>query len=218
VRGRLPGSFTRLTAAALTADGRTLATVEADRVRLWDAFTGEEKTTFRGGPPAEGDARPFTAAALAADGRLLAAGREDGALLLWDAGGAAEPVVLGAHQGAVTALLFLPDGRSLLSGGSDERVRFWEVASRREVAAADLKSAVRCLALCPGRRVLAAGDAVGLVRLLDVDSQRVLATFEGPTAAVGTLAFAPDGQSLCLGSTSGTVKLWPVAQVLGAGP
>jgi eukaryotic-like serine/threonine-protein kinase len=213
-RGHLPGPFSRLKAAALAADGRTLATLEAYGVRLWDALTGEEKGTFRGGLPAAGDARPFTAAALSDDGRLLAAGREDGALLLWDAHGAAEPVVLGAHPGAVTAVLFLPEGRGLVSGGADERVRIWDVPSRREVAAADLKSAVRCLTLCPGRRVLAAGDAVGLVRLLDLDSRRVLVTLEGPTAPVGALAFAPDGQTLCLGSLSGTVKLWPLTEIL----
>jgi WD40 repeat protein len=216
-RGRLAGSFTRLVAAALAPDGGTLATAEADRVRLWDPVTAEEKGSFRGGPAARGGEGRFTATALSPDGRLLVAGRQDGAVLLWDRSGAAGPAELGRHGGAVTAVLFLPDGRSLVSGGLDEHVRFWDVASGREAAPADVKAAVRSLALCPGRGVLAVGDAVGLVRLLDADSRRVLATLPGPTAAVQALAFAPDGRTLCLGSARGTVKLWPVDQVLNAG-
>jgi WD40 repeat protein len=114
-------------------------------------------------------------------------------------------------------MLFTPDGRSLLSGGLDECVRFWDVASRQEFPALEIKAAVQCLAQCPGRRVVAVGDALGLVRLLDLDNRRVLATLEGPTAKVQALAFAPDGQTLCLGSASGTVKIWRVAEILGAG-
>jgi WD40 repeat protein/tRNA A-37 threonylcarbamoyl transferase component Bud32 len=216
-RGYLPGPFQRLAAAALAADGRTLVTVEAERVRLWDAFTGEEQKPFPGSSLGEGNGSRFTAAALSFDGRWLAVGREDGTLLLWASGGAARPVVLGAHRGAVTALLFTSDGGSLLSGSLDECVRFWDVASRQEHAVVDTKAAVRCLALFPGRRVVAVGDAVGLVRLVDVDGRRVLATLAGPTAAVQALAVAPDGQTLCLGSASGTVKLWRGAEVLGAG-
>jgi WD40 repeat protein len=115
-------------------------------------------------------------------------------------------------------VLFAPDGKTFVSGGLDECVRFWDVASRRESAAMGVHAAVHCLALCPGRRVLAVGDSVGLVQLVDLDSRQLHATLAGPTAAVQALAFAPDGQTLCLGSASGTVKVWRVAEVLRERP
>src|SRR5262249_52413904 len=37
------------------------------------------------------------------------------------------------HQGRGNTLTFLPDGRTLLSGGSDYTVRFWETASGNEI-------------------------------------------------------------------------------------
>ena len=82
----------------------------------------------------------------------------------------------------------------------------------------DAKAPLTCLALCPGRHLLAMGDAVGLVQLLDTDTRQVVATLAGPTAAIQALAFAPNGQTLCLGSARGTVKLWRVAEVLRAAP
>jgi eukaryotic-like serine/threonine-protein kinase len=217
-RGHLSGPFVRLTATALAADQGTLATVEADRIRLWDTRTGEEKGALPNNPVEGGKRVPFTVAALSPDGRSLAAGRQDGTLLLWDTGTTGPAAVLGTSRGAITAALFTPDGTSLLTGGQDACVRFWDVASRREYAAADVKAAVRCLALCPGRRVVVVGDEVGLVQFVDLDDRRVLATLAGPTAPVQALAFAPDGQTLCLGSASGTVKLWHVTDVLGVRP
>src|SRR5262249_38802197 len=158
----------RVTAAALAGDERTLATVEADRGRLWDPLTGEEKGEVRSNTAGAGKGSLFTTAALSPDGRVLAVGRQDGTLLLWNASEPTSPVVLGTHRSAVTALLFTPDGKSLLSGGLDACVRFWDMATRREYAAPDVKAEVRCLALCPGRRVLAVGDVVGLGQLLDM--------------------------------------------------
>jgi WD40 repeat protein len=217
-RGRLQGTFAGLTAAALAADERILATMEADQIRLWDVSNGQEKRRFRDGRQAQGKGSPLTAAALSPTGKWLAAGRKDGALLLWETSGATAPVELGPHRGAVTAVLFSPDERSIVSSGLDGCLRLWDVASRQQNAVADAKSPLRCLALCPGRRLLATGDAVGFVQLLDMDRLRLLATLSGPTAAIQALAFAPNGQTLCLGSAKGTVKIWRVAEVLGAAP
>src|SRR5262249_40395964 len=108
-RGRLSGTFPRLTATALAADEHTLATVEGDQIRLGDVRNGEEKGRSRGERLIQGKDSPFTAAAFSPDGTRLAAGRKDGALLLWETSGATAPVTLGTHRGAVTAVLFSPD-------------------------------------------------------------------------------------------------------------
>ena len=69
---------------------------------------------------------------------------------------------LKGHSGAVTAVVFSPDGRTLASGSSDQTVRLWNVETRRELMQLDPGSIelgeVRTLAFSPdGKQLLAGG-------------------------------------------------------------
>ena len=55
--------------------------------------------------------------------------------------------------------------------------------------------------------MLAVGDDVNRIRLIDVDTGRVLNTLRGHTDDVGGVAFSPDG-TLASGSADGTIRLW----------
>ena len=58
--------------------------------------------------------------------------------------------------------------------------------------------------------LLASGSLDGTVKLWDVIAQTNAATLEGHAAAVGSVAFSPNGMLLASGSYDGTVKLWDV--------
>lgn len=65
---------------------------------------------------------------------LLASASQDSKVMIWDircARGAL--AVLKGHSGAATSLAFLPDGLLLFSLGSDNRLRAWDIARRREL-------------------------------------------------------------------------------------
>ena len=61
--------------------------------------------------------------------------------------GAAEPMVLTGHTGAVPAVALSPDGKLLATGGADKLVKLWDLATGKElrslVAHNDAVTAVR---------------------------------------------------------------------------
>ena len=89
------------------------------------------------------------------DGRSLATASDDHSIRLWDAASGRGLGEVGRHDRAAVAVLFTPDGRSLISGGrdgSDKSLRRWDIATRRETARWDSPvGEVECLALAKER-------------------------------------------------------------------
>jgi WD40 repeat protein len=77
--------------------------------------------------------------------------------------------VLRGHSGAVTAVDFAPDGRTLASAGAHGTVRLWSVPARREVA-------VMPGAVAPLTRVRFTPDGRHLLAFAAADLMRVWST------------------------------------------
>jgi WD40 repeat protein len=89
-------------------------------VRSWNTATGAQVATLA----------EATTAALSPDGTLLAtAGKTDYSVRLWDsATGELRDTFVG-HANAVRAIAFSNDGKFLATGGDDQTVRLWKVAT-----------------------------------------------------------------------------------------
>lgn len=173
--------------AALSCDGRTLATGSSDRTAvLWDLRREQEGTTLRG------SWGPVWRLAFAPDSKLLALGvgpppsRPDGEerVLLWDERTSQIKTVC-TLQAHVLSLLFSPEGRFLI------------VLPHRKDGFA--------FAPWPSRQVL----------VWDTASGRELDALEGHVGSVLSAAFSPDGECLATGGRDGRVRLWPWRQLLG---
>jgi WD40 repeat protein len=115
---------------AYSPDGKLLASVGEDRfVRLWEMPSGELLNEF------ESKNTPvFCSVAISADGKWLAAGSDapESQLRVWDITDPSDwklKAQLAAHNPHCFACAFQPGGNIIATGGFDNSVRFWDLAS-----------------------------------------------------------------------------------------
>ncbi len=178
-----------------------------------------------------------TAIAYSPDGKLLACGGRDNTIRLFDAASGKEVRRLPGHlprsynppadgrnilgtlvgatgEGGVNSVAFAPDGKTLASGGWDDTVRLWDVATGRELRKIDAhKAMVGRVVFSPDGRVLASrGGLDGTARLWDPVTGTQLQKFVGLSNINPwrfnhdlALAFAPDGKTLAATARSALV-------------
>lgn len=152
---------------------------------------------------------------------VIVSGSYDRQLIWWDAAAGKPLRSVEAHQGWIRQVAPTPDGSRLVSVGDDMLVKVWDAVSGkliRSLAGHALKTpqghvtALYAVAVHPGGKIVASGDRHGEVRVWDIDTGKVRATFQVPTlytydprqrkrsiGGIRTLAFSPDGNLLAAG-------------------
>jgi WD40 repeat protein len=218
---RLLATFTGhqdgISSLVFSPDGKTLASGSwFDSVRLWNLTTRGPGYPRSGLTPLKGSLTSVASIAFSPDGKTLAtAGREgfDGVVKLWDvATRRPSGEELWGHRGWVHCVRFSPDGKWLASGGDDQIIRIWNVATHRQVRALrGHRRAVNSLAFSPDGTTLASCSGDRTVKLWKLADRGDLTSVLRAGAPVSAVALSPDGGMLAAAGEDSTVRLWEIA-------
>ncbi len=120
-----------------------------------------------------------------------------------------ELVLQTGHSKGVNCSAFGPDGSWLASGGSDNAIKIWQVASGRELRALTGHTGyIKSLAASLNGQWLASGSSDRTVKVWDVATGRELYSLPGHISSIEALAFSFDNRWLASGGADKTIKIW----------
>ncbi len=178
---------------AFHPDGRTLFSCSSDHVCQWAIATGEILRDF----PQR--ASNLQSMAVAPDGRSLAVITRDGTIFVWDTASGNQRSAYPGHRAAVSAVVFSPDVRFVVSAGLDGMIA-WDLDEKHAMHRfGDRLVLATTLAFLPDRKSLLVGSLSDAPQLWDPITGKLIRDFDGPQHS-HRLRLSPDGKlaiSLC---------------------
>jgi WD40 repeat protein len=150
-------------------------------------------------------------------GRFVFATAQDMTVQRWELSSGKKVSFPAVHDSWVRGLAFLPDGKTLITGGYDGRLMWWPALAekpepfRQVDAHPGPANWIRALSVSPDGRLLASGANDSLVKLWNADDGTLVREFRGHKSNVYSVQFDPSGKFLLSGDLLGQVKQWDVA-------
>jgi WD40 repeat protein len=211
----LPTDFHLVSRLAFSRDGNTLVgCVDDNTIQRWDVSNVQAPLAL---PPLLGHYGGFVLGlAFAPHTNLLVSISND--LIAWSLGSDAKEYSLRRLPlgrvpiGAPASLVFTPDGKKFVSGGSDRNITVWDPSGQEEpIKLRGHDGIVSSVDVSPDGRTLASGGHDGTLKLWDCTSFRQQKQRTLPhTGFVGDVAFSADSKLLASVGT-GELRLWDAA-------
>lgn len=116
------------------------------------------------------------------------------------------------HNDACYSLAISPDGKTLATGGYDQKLRLWNADTGEQLALiSGHNGAINGIAFRPDGRVLASASADRTVKLWALPKGERLDTLSQPTKEQTAVVFGSDGKQLFAAGSDNRIRAWSIS-------
>ena len=116
---------------------------------------------------------------------------------------------LSGHSSWVVAIALSSDGRTLISGGLDDRILLWDLSTGERLGILTGHSKpINCLATSPDGKTLISCSDDDTIKIWQLPNGAMLRSLAGHSRDVNSVAISPNGQFFVSGSEDRTVCVW----------
>ncbi|KAJ4345712.1 beta transducin [Didymosphaeria variabile] len=217
----LGGHRQDIRALALSSDDRMLASASSGKsanggLKIWNVRTQNCLRTLECG-------KALCAAFLPGD-KIVVVGTKDGDIELYDIAASSLLDKIPAHEGTVWTLQVHPDGKSLITGGADKTVKFWDFEIVQEEIPGTKRTMPRLklvqsrilkvnddvlnVHFSPDSRLLAVATMDNTVKVFFVDSLKLFLNLYGHKLPVLNMSISSDSKLIATSSADKNIRIW----------
>lgn len=194
----LEGHAAAVKTVAFIGETRAASGGDDFAVEIWELETGTRLHRL------EGHQGQVNGLAVSPDRKTLASAAWDGAIRIWDIETGNAIAEMTGHESSVSDVAFSRDGSILYSASADGTIRTWDVATAEETRLL-VTHGFGVNKLLVGDGWLAYGAVDGGTRVIDTETDAVLADLTLERRPILSLALSPDEDMMAVGDGEGFV-------------
>lgn len=210
------GHRSNVRTVAFSSDNLHIASTSDESLKIWNRKTRCCVTTI-----SESYEATLCSAFVQSD-RFVVTGTKTGKLQIFDLGEASITQTIEASEEglAIRSLCLDPDGKGLVTGSEDKKVKFWEfqfvkhknnkklTLTLTETRTLDLSEEVLCVKISPNGKFIAVSLLDSSVKIFYVDTLRFFLTLYGHKLPILAMDISHDSRLIATGSSDKNLKLW----------
>ena len=208
----LEGHENFISSVAISPNGEYIVSGSWDNtVKIWDIKTGECLNTLKG------HSGSVYSIAISPDGKYIVSGdgtfrlipqKDFGIIKIWDF---KSGVCLNTLEGStryVNSIAISPDGKYIVSGGSDNTIKIWNIKTGESLKTlAGHSNSLYSIVITPDGKYIVSRSKYNTIKIWDFKTGKCLNTLEGLNLIT---IISSDGKYIVSGSWDNTVKIWDI--------